>query len=552
MMEDEVRLEQNLGTAGRPDQPSKLGRQIAIAWQKLLQLSGRPKSAERVRHSVAFVSALAREAGFIDVTPAHLPEVDRRLLCERHVKFFTDIPRALGQTVRVYVAAMRRFSTQDYQYLTGLLDQAGLRRRIFILIVPGQASGAKSEARYERTGLVVIDSDDVEQIAAHSEPSKVFYRIIRQQTPVDLIQPYDHFGATRPSMFFGRHAELGRIMLQSTKSFAIFGGRRAGKTSLLLRLRQELSKDTSNWVVSFSAQGVKNIVDFSHRLLTAMQCIKAESTASAPWYDLEKVRNQVRREILISGKRVAMLIDEIDDLVRLDKAKAEPVMSMLRSLDEELGERCRFVFAGFRVLYDRLIYYYSPVMNFLEPIPLGGLNHKAARQLIEVPLCKYLGYDIPKPEVVGTILDYSSHSPWQIQHFCGRLVQTLAEREKDTIDEDDVQHVFEDFAFRTDVVETVLANLSPEQMAVLCIFLDSTGFSREEVYKAFEREKISIDLVSLGRRLDQMVKFEVFNPPGNKGYTFAYTHLPEIIKEVEAPARLFAQAKMQIKQQREY
>lgn len=524
------------------------GSYIAAAWQELMKKSNlSSKSAALGRQAAAFVSSLGKAVGFIDSTPASLPETAPGFLCERHVKFLSDIPRALGQTVRVYVTVGSRFGIEDYQRLAGALSQAGLGYRIFIIIVLGHALGPKNEARQERTGIVILDSDDIAQICMHPELPRAFYRLVRQQTHMDLIQPYGHFGAVRRTMFFGRQKELARIRLNADKSYAIYGGRRVGKTSLLTRVADELSEDSSNRPVFFSAQGVKDIADFSHRLLTSLLGTKVEPRALTRRFDLEQLRNDLKNEILLSGKRVTVLVDEVDGLVTVDRYRGEPMMGMLRSLSEDLRDRFRFVFAGFRHLYDRLIYYYSPAMNFLVPMPLGVLDDKAARQLIEIPFCHYMGYDM-EPKVVDMVLDYSSRFPWQIQHFCGRLAQMVGQEQKDTVDEDDIQQVYEDFAFRSEVVETVLANLSDEQMAILCMFLDSAYFTRNDVYSAFEREQLPVDLVDVGRQLDRMVKFGVLSPPKKGLFAFAYAHLPTIIKEVEAPGQLLAQAKSKIKQ----
>lgn len=533
-------------------QSSERGRLIAAGWQELLQSMTSRKSTEQSESAIKFLSALGREVGFIDTTPTPPPRVARDLLCERHVKFLQDIPKALGQTVRIHVTSGSQFSTQDYRYLTEVLSDAGLGYRVFVVIVPGHAPEAKVEARRDQPGLVVMDSEDVKEMTVHPQPQRVFYRIIRQQTKIELLQPYDHFGAVRSSMFFGRRTQLARIMLQPESSFAIFGGRRIGKSSLLTKLHSELSKDSLNRPIFFTAQGVKGTHDFSSRLLTNVLQAKLESKALVAASDLERTRNEIQRHVLISGKRVTVLIDEVDDLVIVDQPRGEPVMSMLRSLNEELHDKCRFVMAGFRRLYERRLSYYSPAMNFPIPMPLGGLDSESARRLIEVPLREYLGFDFSKPEVIQMALEYSSRSPWQIQHFCRILAQLLAEGRKDTIEEDDIRQVFDDFTFRSEIAETVLANLSPEQMMILCLFLDSGRFTREEVYEAFNQQKLPIDLAFLSRQLDQLVKFGVLSPPAKKNnntFTFVYSYLPKIIREVETPSYLLAQAKSTIKQQ---
>lgn len=532
-------------------QSSERGRVIAVGWQGLLKAMTSRESADRSKAATLFISAVGREVGFTDITPTPPPKVSKELLCERHIEFLQDIPRVLGQTVRIFVVSGSQFSAQDYRYLAGTLSDVGLGRRVFVVVIPGHAPEAKSESRRDQPGLVVIDSEDLKEMMVHPQPRRVFYRIIRQQTKMTLLQPYNHFGAVRSAMFFGRQAQLARIMLHSESNFAIYGGRRSGKSSLLTKLHSELSKDSQNRPIYFTAQGVKDVLDFSSRLLTNVLQLHLGASTSVLASDLERTRREIQRHILVDGRRVTLLIDEADDLLVVDQLKAEPIMNMLRSLNEDLHDRFRIVMAGYRRLHERLISYYSPAMNFLIPVPLGGLDSESARRLIEVPTREYLGYDFAKPKVVQMALDYSSRSPWQIQHFCEILVQLLAEEHKDTIEEDTVRQVYNDFLFRSEIVETTLANLSPVQMAIVCLFLDSERFTRKEVYESFREHQLPTDLPFLSRQLDQLVKFGVFTPPAKKNdntFAFVYSYLPRIIGEVESPSYLLAEAKKQIKQ----
>ena len=548
-MDDETPPGVNEAYENQCNQYSESGKQIEIEWRKLLRTSLSSRSPTSVKQAAAFVSNLGRAVGFIDSTPASLSELPPLFLCERIVNFLNEIPRALGRSVRVYITAGSQLKDEEYQQLLGHFSKAGLGNRVFIVVVPGAAQAAKDEARRTHSGIIILDSSDIMAISSHAQPPRLFYRLIRQQCPIDMIQPYNHFGAVRPAMFFGRQKELSRIMLNPDKSFAIYGGRRAGKTSLLTRLGDDLKNDTSNMPLFFSSQGIKDIADFSQRMLLSLQGTRVESPALRRRFDLEQLRADLKYQILTTGKRVTFLVDEIDDLVTVDQKRGEPMMNMLRGLNEELREKCRFIFAGFRRLYDRMIYYYSPVMNFLIPMELGAIDKPAARKLVELPFYHYMGYDI-EPDVIDMILNYSSLSPWQIQHFCGRLVQSLAEEQRDTVGIFDAQQTFNDYAFRTEVVETVLSNLSNDQMAILCLFLDSDGFTREDVYQTFQKEQLHVDLSFLGRQLDQMVKFGVLSPPrrDHNKFSFQYAHLATIIKEVEAPSQLLFHAKQKIKQ----
>ena len=165
---------------------------------------------------------------------------------------------------------------------------------------------------------------------------------------------------------------------------------------------------------------------------------------------------------------------------------------------------------------------------------------------MEVPLGRYLGLEI-EPSVIDLILEYSSLVPWQIQHYCECLVKSVVNQQKDIVTAEDVKTVYKDFVFRNEVVETTLANLTDEQMAILCLFINSSSFSKDDVHNSFNREQIPMDLVDLSQQLNRMVIFGVLNSNPNGKFSFVYSHLPEIIKETESTGRLLNQAKMRIK-----
>ncbi len=199
-------------------QSSERGRLITADWQELLHSMTLRKATGQWNSAIKFISALGREVGFIDTTPTPPPRVARDFLCERHVKFSQDILRVFGKTVRIYITSGSNFNTQDYRHLKEMLFDAGLGNRVFIVIVPGHALEAKGEARHDKSGLAVIDSDDVKEMTMHPAPCRVFYRIVRQQTKIELLQPYDHFGAVRHSMFFGRQTQQAKLLDYIPKS----------------------------------------------------------------------------------------------------------------------------------------------------------------------------------------------------------------------------------------------------------------------------------------------------------------------------------------------
>jgi len=87
--------------------------------------------------------------------------------------------------------------------------------------------------------FAVFGPSDIADIFMRSRAgarSFVTQRIV-EAVDLSLISPFVSEGPTSPTMFFGREAEIRRIMEQvGRQSFALVGGRKAGKTSILRRL----------------------------------------------------------------------------------------------------------------------------------------------------------------------------------------------------------------------------------------------------------------------------------------------------------------------------
>ena len=483
--------------------------------------------------ATSFVRALGFVLNFDDVTPKETSRPMRPLLCDRLIKFSPTRLRGFDHMLHMMVSSRLRPTRTDYSRFKGMALGSGLGARIFFLINPGHVYALKEHASSDRAGLVVLDADDIQQILNAVSPRAVLNRTISHYIDIDDIQPYDYYGEARGQMFFGRQKQLKRIMTRPERSFAVFGGRRIGKTSLLKKLQTELNRDSSNSAIFLSAQGLQSNVDLCKKIIDVMLGPRFDPQARARATQLDYFAGFAKNFILRSGKRWTILIDEIDDFVYRDRERRHEVMATLRALDSELREACRFVFAGFRLSYESLLSHYSPARNFLDPIVLQALDPESARELVLVPIEDDLGYHFADPDVADRVLDYASYHPCHIQRFCNLLLKHVHSQNRHTISENDIDDVFHDPEFRDGLLETFYWNTTPSQKLIIYLFLDADRFTIDDAYSALVKRVPSCQMSEVMNDLMRLVTFGHLNKAG-KTYVFSHAMFPRIVKEAQS------------------
>lgn len=91
-------------------------------------------------------------------------------------------------------------------------------------------------------GSSFSDSKDLEDLLRMTMPrSEIVFRLRRRC--IDIAEcPFHYLGPCSPEMFVGRAKEINDILLGAQNGYAVAGGRRIGKTSLLLKIQSEIKK----------------------------------------------------------------------------------------------------------------------------------------------------------------------------------------------------------------------------------------------------------------------------------------------------------------------
>src|SRR5262249_30059540 len=94
--------------------------------------------------------------------------------------------------------------------------------------------------RVVRNDLIVLDQQHLVELIGLGTPEKLLNTILQQGVELSVLSPYIVAGPVADQMFFGREKEVKRIKTVQPDnhaiSYAVVGGRRIGKSSVIQRL----------------------------------------------------------------------------------------------------------------------------------------------------------------------------------------------------------------------------------------------------------------------------------------------------------------------------
>jgi hypothetical protein len=282
--------------------------------------------------------------------------------------------------------------------------------------------------RHSGTQIAVLDRTDVAEILLRRRDAGRRFLLSRIVESVDLslISPFVSEGPAPETMFFGRDGEIRRIMEQAGRqSYALVGGRKVGKTSILRRLDTLLQGRTP--VATLDCQAHPDRTDFLRYLVsqtpTASEVPDDELIASSEIVLAGFVEHRLGR----AGG--VLLLDEVDDLFFND-SQAEVHRHVLSRAFRSLAQTglASIVVTGERALYALTRDPSSPHWNFCTPVLIGPLSDGAARNLFLEPM-QALGIEV-EAEALSLVVERTARHPNLIQFLGDRIVSQLAPESK--------------------------------------------------------------------------------------------------------------------------
>jgi hypothetical protein len=317
----------------------------------------------------------------------------------------------------------------------------------------------------------ILDGCTAQDIMHHPNPKRAFLSSLRSNIPLRFLSPYEPNQPVSGSQFFGRSSEQNLIMSQPSRSFAIEGGRRIGKTSLLIEIKRMLltrmlPKEQAKRVVwyDFWGYGQRSIVEPPEQLFFEdlvrhfgegyPKLVRDDFASYFPRFVARMKANH--------GGPIIFLLDEVDDLIQQERQTGYPLLSLLKRT-AHIGD-CRVVMAGFRDLSKELTQH-STSLTFCQRVRLHNLTHDQTMALLRDPMAS-LGVGIQR-EVFPRILNDTGGHPQLVQLYGQALIEILDETRERTVTMAHVREVKRAGRLYDSLVETLIDNTSELEFALV-------------------------------------------------------------------------------------
>lgn len=259
-------------------------------------------------------------------------------------------------------------------------------------------------------------------------------------------QPFAVGGWVRGERFYGREAQIAEVLDGPRDALWVVGTRAVGKTSLLRQLEHLTAGAPERGYVPLvlDLEGVEDAAELEHDLADALLDAAGRFAAAGitpeevPAGDFFTSLGRLRRLVGARGRKLLLLCDEAEELVRLRERSPAVLRKLRRALQSREGVRT--VLAASRRLWalaepdgDT-----SPFLHgFAPPVYLGPLTDDEARDLLRRARLGPGGRPSLDEEAVAQVLLACGNHPFQLQALaarvleCGDVATAVAELEDD-------------------------------------------------------------------------------------------------------------------------
>ena len=385
--------------------------------------------------------------------------------------------------------------------------------------------GRRSLKRIVREGahdFIVLDGSDIRRLLSARDPSRRLVELILDQVDLTVVSPYVTSGPVPENMFFGREHELKTIVRTvRDANFAIVGGRKIGKTSVLARVHHLLKNSPEYHPLYLDCQAVHNHTEFFSAVETMWQ-------PPMPTRDLEGFRAMARNVATQYPQRIiVMLFDEIDAVLAYDIANGERLFQVLRALSQEA--KTRFVFCGEKTLNAALHNPRLVFFNFCNLMPLSYLARDEARRVITDPL-QEMGVALEEENTLpDRIVEYGAGHPNIVQYMCQKLVERINARRERIITRVDVSALAQSAQFAEYFAEVSWGAASSLERLITLLMLERPEVTPGEMAEMLRARDLRVNPARLEMAFDDLCLFSILRRDGPK-YAFAAKAFPEVLR----------------------
>jgi hypothetical protein len=304
-------------------------------------------------------------------------------------------------------------------------------------------------------------------------------------------------------------------------SYAIVGGRRIGKSSLLGCLHRVRLSAAGFCTIYYDCSPTPTYEAF---LAAAIRDWQPEAPPDAPATFGDFFQSPPTEKPLV------LLLDEADKLVPTDRAGGWRLFAALRALAS--SGYVQVVLSGERTLRNALRDPLSPLFNFANEMLLGPLDFRAVGELVTRPMRQLEIELLDEKAIVDRIWAFTSGHPNVVQRLCHRLIERLNEQGTRRITLDDVNMIIKDPGFqRDDFLSTYWEAATALEKIISLLMADDDGVRTLSTVRQalIKRCGLRPRAREVDDALQRLVDLRSILKRTPTGYEFAVTAFPRVV-----------------------
>ncbi|MBI4789506.1 MAG: AAA family ATPase [Chloroflexi bacterium] len=385
-----------------------------------------------------------------------------------------------------------------------------------------QRQSLKRLVRQAIHDFIVLDGLDMRSLIAARDHAHRLVEIILDQVDLTVVSPYVTSGPVPENMFFGREHELKTIMrtVRDT-SFAIVGGRKIGKTSVLARVYRLLQEAPEFQPFYLDCQAIHTETDFFEAIDTLWHLPLPAPTPEG--------FRRMATDLLAKypNRSIVMLFDEIDGLILSDVARGERLFQILRALSQE--NQIRYIFCGEKLLSAALHDPQLVFFNFCNVLPLTYLTPAEARRVVIEPM-QEMGITLEKDgELADHIVQLTAGHPNIVQYICQKLIERINIRRERIITRADVNALSQSAQFAEYFATISWGNANALERLITLHMLECPAVTMGEMGDLLREQNLGVTPTQLENAFDGLCLYSILRRDGPK-YAFAADAFPEVLR----------------------
>jgi hypothetical protein len=421
------------------------------------------------------------------------------------------------------------------------------------LFLPGGNSKLRQrlQASYKNKPLVIIEESVLISMILAEREGKIPLGVLRplmlnslQTQNIDVFKVSNLVDAYS-SIFLGRDAQIEQIV-SSASNYAIYGGRRIGKSSVMNAIEKRLIKRGVR-VISYDFQGEEDVSDTGTSKKIARK-LGIERLLNEHGDFKSALDNYLEKN---PGVQITLMLDEIDKYI-VENSTRHILIETFRAMSDRHSGQFRVIIAGFMKLYDCL-QGKSPYTPTSDPWQrmftwklLNNLSPASAEGIVKEGFLQILGWKFENRSIPQRIVELTGGHPAFVQSLCQKLQEKVGARNDRIVKLDDIQEVFDNKhpteSFIAFVRNTLKMNLDPIGR-YLIVWLaseskDALGFTWKEILEYASLSEVPIPEEKLEKSVHRLVVTNVIREIASQAYEFSVPDYPKILNQLNDQSEL--------------